>query len=906
MAVFWSFSHRPCNAPALVIPGKTTISYGALDRQAETWKARLLTLAAGRRPMVALEFSTTPEAVAAYLGALRAELPLLVAEPGQLGPATPLRRNWQPEIRIAEAGGALRALKEGAPEAAAGLPEPHPQLRLLLSTSGSTGDPKLVRLSGRNIASNAAAIAEYLEVTPADRAMTTLPLFYSYGLSVLNAHLAAGAALVLSDRSVIEPAFWDEARAHGATSLALVPHQFDLLARSGFSGQDLPGLRYITQAGGKLAPDSVRRFDALGKAAGWDLVVMYGQTEAAPRIAYVPPAALPQAADTIGRAIPGGRLWLADEAGREITAPGVPGELVYEGPNVMMGYAGTRADLARGAELAELMTGDIAERTPDGFFRIVGRLKRFVKLFGLRLSLDQIEALLRERGIAAQAVAVADRLVLLHAEPGDGAAARSAVAGAYGLPPAEIHAGHLPELPLLASGKPDQKALERLAAEVLRAEAGLPKPAGQSLAGILKQATRSQTVGPQDSFAALGGDSLSYLQVQMALEERFGQAPEGWETMSLAALETLERTTAPARNGRARVPVRESRTRIPADVVLRLVAVTLVIAQHSSNYPVHGGAWMLVTLMGFAAARFQLQLIGAGQPLRFGIRLLYPIVPLYFLLVLGYGLTRGEVPVANLLLLGNYHVWDDRSPLTVFWFVSLYVQLVLLMMLVAAVPPARRVLLRAPWAAPAGLAALVLAAEAALVVPGGYVHAHVATWPWPHYATRGLLECLPFFLSGWMLQQMRGTARAIATLTLAALSVALFARLDVPPVAPGMLAATMGLLARDPRILVPVRLGRLLQQLASVTLFVYLLHIFVIFALAKLPLPEPGLVLASVMVSFAVAALAKAAFEIADRRVLGIGIGIGIGPQAGFPGSAVPLPGAGPAHAPQCPTAAPR
>ena len=866
MSAFWYFQNTPPDSPALILPGAPAISYGALDRMAEAWRSDLLTLAAGRRPMVALEFSTTPEAIAAYLGALRSGLPLLVVEPGQLDPDSPLQRTWHPEIRLATTGGALRAQASAARAdgPAPDLPEPHPDLALLLSTSGSTGDPKLVRLSGRNIASNAASIAEYLAITPADRAVTTLPLFYSYGLSVLNSYLAAGAALILTERSVIEPGFWDLFRAQGGTSLALVPHQFDLLERSGFAAQDLPGLRYITQAGGKLAADSVRRFDALGKAAGWDLVLMYGQTGAAPRISYVPPAALPQAADTIGRAIPGGRLRLIDETGAEIPGPGVAGELVYDGPNVMMGYAETRADLARPAELTELRTGDIAERTGDGLYRIVGRMKRFVKIFGLRLSLDQIEALLRGRGITAQAVAVNDRLVLLHEDPAAGPAARDAVSAAYELPPGEIHVGHLDELPLLASGKPDHKALRARAAEVLRIEAERPKPAGQSLAEVLRLATRSAAVGPADSFTSLGGDSLSYLQVQMALEERLGAAPAGWENLSLATLEGLETGgAAPA------AAARRGWSRLPVDVLLRLVAVALVITQHASAYPVHGGAWMLITLMGYTAARFQLRQIAEGEALRLGLRMLYPIVPLYFLLLAAAGVLLGRVPISSVLFLGNYHVWVERTPLIIYWFVSLYVQIVLLLMLVAALPPARRLLARFPWGAAAGLAGGLLAVEAALVLPAGYVTEHVAAWPWPHYATQGLIECLPLFLAGWMLQHMQGTAQKLATLLLGAVAIGLFARLDVPPLAVGLLAATMGLLALNPQFAVPARAARLLQQLAAVTLFVYLLHVYVIFALAKLHLPQPVLVAASIACSFAVAVLAKQAFDLVDRVVLG-------------------------------------
>lgn len=845
----------PPDAPALIIPGEPVIAYGALDRMAEAWRSDLLAMAAGRRPVVALEFATTPDAIGAYLGALRSGLPLLLVEPGQLGPDSPLQRTWQPDIRIATTDGVLRALRNEAP--ASDLPEPHPDLALLLSTSGSTGDPKLVRLSGRNIASNAEAIAAYLAITPADRAMTTLPLFYSYGFSVLNSYLAAGAALILTERSVIEPAFWETFRDHGATSLALVPHQFDLLERGSFAAQSLPGLRYITQAGGKLAPDSVRRFDALGKAAGWDLVLMYGQTEAAPRISYVPPAALPRAADTIGQAIPGGRLRLIDETGAEIPGAGVAGELVYDGPNVMMGYAETRADLARGAEVTELRTGDIAERTEDGLYRVVGRMKRFVKIFGLRLSLDQIEALLRERGIAAQAVAVGDRLVLLHEDPAAGPAARDAVAAAYELPLAEIHAGHLDDLPLLASGKPDHKALRELAAEVLRVEAARPKPTGQSLAEILRQATRSAHVGPQDSFNSLGGDSLSYLQVQMALEERLGTAPAGWENMSLSTLEALSATSG-SRPGWSPVSI---------DVLLRIVAISFVVIQHATDYPLYGGVWILIALMGFSAARFQMQLIAEGQALRLGIRMLYPLLPLYYLLLFSYDFLRADAPITSYILFADYEPISG-SLLSVYWFVSFFAKVVAILMLFAAIPQARLLLVREPWATPAVAATALLLLQAALLAQGDYVKDHISAWPWQHYTTHGFIECLPFFLVGWMIRRMQGVLQIAATVVTAVVMLGLFSRFDTTPTTMVILALSLTLIAIDPKVQLPVRLARMLQSLASVTLFVYLLHQIVITPFYSVDLPQWFEAGCTLVFAFALAFVAKAAFESVDHAIV--------------------------------------
>ena len=165
----------------------------------------------------------------------------------------------------------------------------HPDLALLLSTSGSTGSPKLVRLSRCNLVANATAIAEYLDIRQTDRAATTLPMSYCYGLSVIHSHLLRGAGLILTDRSVVDEEFWTLFRRHRGTSFAGVPYTFEMLERIGFDGIDLPDLRYVTQAGGRLSPERVRSFAALGERKGWQLFVMYGATEATARMAYLPP-----------------------------------------------------------------------------------------------------------------------------------------------------------------------------------------------------------------------------------------------------------------------------------------------------------------------------------------------------------------------------------------------------------------------------------------------------------------------------------------------------------------------------------------------------------------------------------------------------------------------------------------
>jgi long-chain acyl-CoA synthetase len=315
--------------------------------------------------------------------------------------------------------------------------ELHPELRLLLSTSGSTGSPKLVRLTAANVLANAASIAEYLGLHPGERAIASLPIPYSYGLSVLTSHLHAGASVALTPHSVIRPDFWDDVRRHAATSFAGVPYSYAMLERIGVRDMELPSLRTMTQAGGRLDPELALRY-----AERTRFFVMYGQTEATARIAYVPPERLAEKAGTIGIAIPGGGLRVADD-----------GELIYTGPNVMLGYAESRADLARGDELRGVLpTGDLGTVDADGFFSVTGRLKRIAKVFGQRVNLDEVEA-----AVAGPAGAVAaDDAIDVYAERGaDG----RALARRFRLPPRAVRVHEVQALPVKGSGKVDYAAL---------------------------------------------------------------------------------------------------------------------------------------------------------------------------------------------------------------------------------------------------------------------------------------------------------------------------------------------------------------------------------------------------------------------------------------------------------------
>ena len=232
---------------------------------------------------------------------------------------------------------------------------------------------------------------------------------YCYGLSVIHSHLLRGAGLILTDRSVVDDEFWALFRRHRGTSFAGVPYTFEMLERIGFDGIDLPDLRYVTQAGGRLSPERVRSFAELGARKGWQLFVMYGATEATARMAYLPPELAQTHPGSIGRPIPGGSFSLEPLEGW--SDPDV-GELVYHGPNVMMGYAHGPADLALGKTVDTLHTGDVARRDPDGLYEVIGRSSRFVKLYGLRIDLQRVEAALSAQGVTAFCIDDDDRLVV--------------------------------------------------------------------------------------------------------------------------------------------------------------------------------------------------------------------------------------------------------------------------------------------------------------------------------------------------------------------------------------------------------------------------------------------------------------------------------------------------------------
>lgn len=459
---------HPAGSVALVDADQgQEITYGALQEQVAATAACLRREV--ERGLVFHVATNTPASIVLYLACLEAGCPVALLEPTPADRLQPLLRAYEPDAVLLPPDAEMPAGARPGPS----LPDTtyrmalyragrrarplHPDLALLLTTSGSTGSPKLVRLTRGNVLANARSIVDYLGLAPGERSVQSLPMHYSYGLSLVNSHLAAGATVVLTRHSFIRPEFWEAFDRTGCTSLAGVPYVYETLQRLRFDPARHPSLRTMTQAGGGLRRDLIQTFHDRARAAGARFFVMYGQTEATARIAYVPWDRLGEKIGCIGIAIPGGRLSLAPVDDSEHH------ELIYDGPNVMMGYAESAGDLGAGDELkGTLRTGDLATVDGDGFFTLTGRLKRFAKLFGRRISLEDLEQELETRYPIHAAVTDRDGRLFVHAAahgPVDLDGIGHDLAGRLNVPPKYVAVAAIAAIPLTASGKKDYKAL---------------------------------------------------------------------------------------------------------------------------------------------------------------------------------------------------------------------------------------------------------------------------------------------------------------------------------------------------------------------------------------------------------------------------------------------------------------
>ncbi len=660
-----------------VFTASGTVTYRELAGQVRDVVRRF----GSQRRLMLLAPGNTLDSVVAYLAALAAGQPLLLAPPGNPGHLAAMIERYDPDVVLHPADGVT--IREYRPESAHRL---HPDLALLLSTSGSTGAPKLVRLSHQNLQSNAESIAEYLDIRDGDRSATTLPPHYCYGLSVLNSHLLRGAGLILTDLSVVDRCFWDLFREHRGTSFAGVPYTFDLLDQVGFDRMWLPHLRYVTQAGGRLAPDRVRHYARLGRSAGWEFVVMYGQTEATARMAYLPPQLAETHPSAVGIPIPGGSFRLSPVA--DHPEPNV-GELVYSGPNVMLGYAESPADLALGRTVEELHTGDIARRTEAGTYEIVGRRSGFAKIFGHRIDLEWVESRLADRGMAACCAGTERELVVAVRDCDDVVRTRRLIARDCGFPTHAVRVVPVAELPRLDTGKPDRQA-------VLRA-VPTPEPTTgpdtADLRALYAQLLDRPDVTDDSSFVSLGGDSLSYVELSVRLEQRLGRLPAGWHMMSIRELRRASLA------GRRRVRM------LDTSVALRAVAIVLIAGSHIKLFAIVGGAHLLVGVAGYNFARFHLGVADRPDRVRHLWRSITRVAVPTMAWVTGALLLTDDYGLPNAFLLNSLLGPRGGRSEWHFWFVEALVYILVVLALLLASAPFDRLERRFPYGLPLALLA---------------------------------------------------------------------------------------------------------------------------------------------------------------------------------------------------------
>jgi amino acid adenylation domain-containing protein len=442
-------ARRTPDATAIIEPGGRA-SYAELNRLANRYAHlfRSNDVACGDRVVIALDNSI--DMVGAYMGALAAGA---VAVPLPGGPKSDRLAaaivDCAPTVCVIDAA-AARAFSGNHPLAA--VPTVHvagaslqealatcsdeapsaaiaeTDLAAIIYTSGSTGEPRGVMLSHRNFVSNAQSIVQYLELTAADRVMCVLPFSYVYGLSLLHTHLAVGGSIVIDNRFVFPNVVLTAMQEHRVTGFAGVPSTFALLLhRSVLEEVELPHLRYVTQAGGGMPPARITEWLERGPRAAF--YVMYGATEAAARLTYLPPEDLPRKLGSIGRAIPNVVIDVINDAG-EVARIGEIGELVARGPNISSGYWNRPEETAQKFGALGYRTGDLGYRDADGYLFLVGRLHDIIKVGAHRVGAKEIEDVLSEHPSVLDAAVVAAPHDLLGEVPVAFVALREALAEA--------------------------------------------------------------------------------------------------------------------------------------------------------------------------------------------------------------------------------------------------------------------------------------------------------------------------------------------------------------------------------------------------------------------------------------------------------------------------------------------
>ena len=451
------------SAIALVAPDGTTVSYAELVRSANDWTSRV---SHEHKQLIFFYVPRTQESIACLLGLLHSGHVVALLDP-ELKPQArqELESLYEPWACVSPEGDGAGSLqlslsKQNERDEASAV---HPDVSLMLSTSGSTGSPKFAKLSRSAVLANVLDISNVLKITAADRGLAHLDFHYSYGLSVVTSHLAVGASLGFPTGKFTDRTFWDDLRKLEATHLPGVPFHYEMMNRLGIKRLKIPSVTVMTQAGGRLASNSQKQVYEYMESVGGRFYVMYGQTEAAPRMSTLPHEKFLEKFGSVGPVLPSGEFSIISEDGTTC-APKEVGEVSYHGANVMMGYAFSADDLLAGDENGgTLRTGDLGCLDHDGFLTIMGRANRMGKVFGWRVNLDELEKAVEEFGCAAvlqkdDAITIVS---LVGTEP-DLVAVRKLIAERFTLPLNVFSFKQAAEIPKTRRNKTDYAALEGL------------------------------------------------------------------------------------------------------------------------------------------------------------------------------------------------------------------------------------------------------------------------------------------------------------------------------------------------------------------------------------------------------------------------------------------------------------
>ena len=390
--------------------GGNSVSYRELLDESDRFASKLVS-----RCLALCIASNTPAFLTAYIGFLRkGVVPVLLPAQFEINSLIDLIKTFKPSYLLlptfvgeiplgyqySQSIGSYQLFWNSIAS-----PELNKELALLMTTSGSTGSSKLVRISYQNLQTNICSIKEYMELESTSRAITTLPFNYSYGLSIINSHLFVGGSIILNEHSIAEMQFWEKFEKLSATHLGGVPFTYEMLKRFQSKLFSIKSLKVLTQAGGRLSKELVDFFAKESATRSVKFFVMYGQTEATARMSYLRCEDALLRPTSIGKAVPGGRFSIIDQTGGVVLEPNQEGELVYEGANVSMGYATSQTDLAKGDEnFQRLFTGDIATFDEFGYFYIVGRTSRIAKIYGVRINLEELDSYLYSLGVTSASV----------------------------------------------------------------------------------------------------------------------------------------------------------------------------------------------------------------------------------------------------------------------------------------------------------------------------------------------------------------------------------------------------------------------------------------------------------------------------------------------------------------------